>query len=229
MPSATAVRGPALNMLWEWVGLGMLFFLARQLIRDAREVRAVVAAMIALMAAISVYGIYQYAIELPAMQRQFAADPEGMLREAGLNYPPGTPLRDLFEKRLANREPLATFALTNSLAAALAPWLVVGLGIIAATWHDRRRWIAWVICLVPIAVCLLLTKSRSGYVAAAVGIIWLAYSAALAECGLPPLSARWPGSCGLALAVPKSGGSDRTPRLLLWPSRRSSDCLPPRC
>ena len=68
---------PALNMLWEWVGLGMVFFLARQLIHDAREVRAVVAAMIALMAAISVYGIYQCAIELPALQRQFAADPEG--------------------------------------------------------------------------------------------------------------------------------------------------------
>ena len=34
-----------------------------------------------------------------------------MLRETGLNYPPGTPLREHFEKRLANREPLATFAL----------------------------------------------------------------------------------------------------------------------
>ena len=68
------------------------------------------------------------------------------MREAGLNYPPGTPLRDLFEKRLKNREPLATFALTNSLAAALAPWLVVGLGLVAATWHERRRWIAWTIC-----------------------------------------------------------------------------------
>ncbi len=50
---------PAWNMLWEWVGLGMVFFLARQLIHDAREARAVVAAMIALAAAISVYGIYQ--------------------------------------------------------------------------------------------------------------------------------------------------------------------------
>ena len=165
---------PALNMLWEWVGLGLVFFLARQLIDDAREARAVVAAMIALTAAISVYGLYQSTIELPAMQRQYEADTEAMLREAGLNYPPGTPIRDLFEKRLANREPTATFALTNSLAAALAPWLVVGLGIVIATWHDRRRAIAWSICLAPIAVCLLLTKSRSGYAAVAVGIIWLA-------------------------------------------------------
>ncbi len=165
---------PALNMLWEWIGLGIVFFLARQLIHDAREVRAVVAAMIALMAAISVYGIYQYAIELPTMQRQYNANPEAMMREAGLNYPSGAPLRDLLEKRLANREPLATFALTNSLAAALSPWLVVGLGIVVATRHDRRQWIFWLICIFPIALCLLLTKSRSGYAAVAVGVIWLA-------------------------------------------------------
>ena len=185
---------PALNMLWEWVGLGMVFFLARQLIHDAREARSVVAAMIALMAAISVYGLYQCAIEMPAEQRRFAADPEAMLREAGLNYPPGTPDRDLFEKRLANREPLATFALTNSLAAALSPWLVVGLGIAATTrkptmgtsGQERRQWIAWSICLVPIAVCLLLTKSRSGYVAAAVGIIWLAQRSRHTPCAVRP-------------------------------------------
>jgi len=91
-----------------------------------------------------------------------------------LNYPPGTPLRDLFERRLANREPLATFVLTNSLAAALAPWLVMGLGIAAATRRDRRQCIAWLICIVPIAACLLLTRSRSGHAAVAVGILWLA-------------------------------------------------------
>ena len=111
---------PAWNMLWEWVGLGMVFFLARQLICDAGEARAVVAAMVALAAAISVYGLYQHAIEMPAIQRQYEADKDGQLSEAGLNYPPGSPIRDRFEKRLANREPTATFALTNSLAAALA-------------------------------------------------------------------------------------------------------------
>ena len=167
---------PAWNMLWEWVGLGTLFFLARQLIQDALEARAVVAAMIALMAAISVYGIYQSAIELPATQRQYEAHKEAALREAGLNYPPGTPLRDVFENRLKNREPLGTFLLTNSLAAALAPWLVVGLGIVVASWQKRRQSIGGLLCLAPIAVCLLMTKSRSGYVAVAVGVIWLIQS-----------------------------------------------------
>ena len=37
----------------------MVFFLARHLIRDAHDARAVVAAMIALTAGICAYGIYQ--------------------------------------------------------------------------------------------------------------------------------------------------------------------------
>lgn len=164
---------PAWNMLWEWIALGMVFFLARHLIRNAHDARAVVAAMIALAAGISAYGIYQWAIELPALQRQFAADPEGMLHAIGVNYPPGTPLRGLLESRLKNPEPMATFAITNSLAAALAPWLVMGLGSAALTWRERRRTIAWLLCLAPIGICLLLTKSRSGYVAVVVGVVCL--------------------------------------------------------
>ena len=51
------------------------------------------------------------------------------MRDAGLWFPPGSPERKLFESRLDNREPMATFALTNSLAAFLAPWLVMLAGI----------------------------------------------------------------------------------------------------
>ncbi len=136
------------------------------------------------MAAISVYGIYQSAVELPATQRQYEAHKEAALREAGLNYPPGTPLRDVFENRLKNREPLGTFLLTNSLAASLAPWLVVGLGIVVASWQKRRQSIGGLLCLAPIAVCLLMTKSRSGYAAVAVGIIWLIQSSRHTPCAV---------------------------------------------
>ena len=161
-----------------------------------------------------------------------------------MNFPPGTPLRDLFEKRLANREPPATFALTNSLAAALAPWLVVGLGIVAATWRERRRWIAWLICIVPIAVCLLLTRSRSGYAAVAVGVIWLAFRhwqrsrhnvAGTKVAG----TLRVPSARSQRLLKHTAAGSaGRTAHrptlrvgarcLLLWPRPSSWDCLSPR-
>ncbi|MDI9446719.1 MAG: hypothetical protein QM844_21365, partial [Planctomycetota bacterium] len=47
---------PALNMLWEWVGLAAAFFLARQSFRTGLERRAVAAVMIAVAATVSVYG-----------------------------------------------------------------------------------------------------------------------------------------------------------------------------
>jgi hypothetical protein len=86
---------------------------------------------------------------------------------------------------------MATFALANSLAGFLAPWLVVALGV---TWSivDARRasrgmpeqggavWIARLAGLAAasgaILVCLVLTKSRSAWLALVVGSIALVFS-----------------------------------------------------
>ena len=97
------------------------------------------------------------------------------MRDAGLWFPPGSPERELFESRLANKEPMATFALTNSLAAFLTPWLVMLAGMGFGCGRNRKRLLGMVLCGLPIAVCLLLTKSRSGYIAAGVGLVlaWL--------------------------------------------------------
>ncbi len=112
---------PATNMLWEWIGMGMCFFLARQFIVTPRERRAVAAVMVALAVGISGYGLYQCCYELRQTQSQYEADPDQALRDVGLWYPPDSPERKAFEDRLANRLPMVTFALTNSLAAFLAP------------------------------------------------------------------------------------------------------------
>ena len=174
-PSGTAQPRPAINMLWEWVGMGLCFLLARQFIATAREARAVAAVMVGLAVALAGYGLYQYAYEMPNTRAQYQADPDRAMRDAGLWYPPGSPERGLFESRLANKEPMATFALTNSLAAFLAPWLVMLAGVGFGCGRNRKRLLAVVVCLIPIAVCLLLTKSRSGYIAAGVGLVlaWL--------------------------------------------------------
>ncbi len=127
---ANASPRPAINSLWEWIGLGTCFFLARQLIVSPREARAVVAVMACLAVAVSTYGLYQYAYELPHTRANYAADPERALHEAGMSFPPHSPERKLFEDRLANTEPMATFALTNSLAGFLAAWLVMSAGIV---------------------------------------------------------------------------------------------------
>ncbi|MGH7138198.1 MAG: O-antigen ligase family protein, partial [Pirellulales bacterium] len=107
-----------------------------------------------------------------------------MLLEAHLNAPPGSAARTLFEQRLASTEPAATFSLANSLAGFLTPWLLM---TIAIGWlgHDRaaasanwRRLAGAAISALPLAACLVLTKSRAGYLATLVGF------AALVLCSL---------------------------------------------
>ena len=166
---------PAVNMLWEWVGLGLCFFLARQLIVTSRERRAVAAVMVALAVAVSGYGLYHCCYVMPQNRAMYKANPEQAMRDAGLWFSPGSPGQKLFEDRLANTQPMGTFALTNSLAAFLTPWLIMLVGVIGSSLRNRKRLSAMAACLAPIVVCLLLTESRSGYAAVCVGIllVWL--------------------------------------------------------
>ncbi len=180
---------PALNALWEWIGLGLSFLLVRQLVLGRREARAVVAVMAGLAVAVAVYGLYQYFFSLPATRARYDRDPDGVLAEAGLDYPRGSRERELFDKRLRSVEPLGTFALTNSLAGFLAPWLIVVLGIAVAgagasgepglsrerLWISRKRhWLGVAGAAGTVGLCLLLTKSRTAYLATLVGVLLLA-------------------------------------------------------
>jgi O-antigen ligase len=172
--TARANPRPAINLLWEWTGLGLGYFCARQWIADGRQARAVLIAMLALALTLSVDGLYQWIYEFPQSRALYASDPDATLRAAGAWFAPGSPQRALFESRLQCNEPLATFALTNSLAGLLAAWLTVAVGI--GIWsRDRRRvWLPAVAIGLPIAACLVLTKSRTGLLAIAVGIVALA-------------------------------------------------------
>jgi hypothetical protein len=214
----------SINMLWAWVGQGVVFFLTRQLVRSAREARAIVAVMFALAVVLSVFGFYQVLVSLPADRAAYAADPESVMqRSLGQAFPAGSPERLRFEDRLQSTEPLATFALANSLAGFLASWLVVALGVgwnmldkhrspdalapeeinrfgpppivragfktvgdcpnfakssqqngtvplFETSFETSTRTIAFAVGIVTVAGCLLLTKSRSAYLAVAVGL-----------------------------------------------------------
>lgn len=179
--------------------------------------------MVALAVALAGLGLYQYFYDLPKTRAAYRANPDAELLRAGLWYPPNSPGRMAFENRLESVEPFVTFALTNSLAGYLAPWLVIavalgirGFGAAALqaasvgvpaltgdlTRQDKampprvgdptgrkisqsgvalqlRRWrlaSVAVICTVLFATCLvgaclILTKSRSGCIAAALGIL----------------------------------------------------------
>ena len=158
---------------------GRQLFFARQLIRTAAETVQMVVAMVALAVGLSALGYYQYFVEMPADRAAYASDPDTALRRAGEWYSPDSVDRKRFEDRLASTEPLATFALTNSLAGFLVPWLIVTVGLAAGAVGKqepgRRLWHAWHAAVLAVVIlgCLLLTKSRSGYVAAAVGAVGL--------------------------------------------------------
>ncbi len=198
---ATASPRPAVNVFWQWLGFGVVFFLVRQLVAGRRELRAVLAAMIALATALSCYGLYQYTYEMPQSRQAYFADPDAALREAGMWFPPGSPERERFEKRLVGTEPMATFALANSLAGLLVPWVIVAVGAAASlVWgraeparHEADRDLpgsrsptasAWrgrvgsgfVATTGIMAVCLLLTKSRAGYLAVLFGMAGLGWA-----------------------------------------------------
>jgi hypothetical protein len=172
----------ALNAAWEWVGLGLVYFLTRQLVATRLETRGLLAIMIGLTAALAVLGLYQVTVTLPAERAAYAANPDEVLKSMGQWFAPGSPERMRFEARLAGNEPLATFALTNSLAGVLATWLIVALGVGWNYWCGRTtavngvaavRYGLYLVALLLIAVCLALTNSRSAFVALAVGVLLL--------------------------------------------------------
>lgn len=205
---------PAVNMLWEWVGFAASFLLTRQLLVGRRECRAMMAVMCGLAVGLAAFGLYQYVYDLPATRAEYAKNPDQYLAEAGLWLPPGSPERLSFENRLASVEPIGTFALTNSLAGLLAPWLVLFVGCIVlgraadrpaaasragdGASPDRRQrpeprgrfalyWIRtpafrpWLsragmaAGALVVAGCLVLTKSRSAYLAGMLGFALLGW------------------------------------------------------
>ncbi|HJT31692.1 MAG TPA: O-antigen ligase family protein, partial [Pirellulales bacterium] len=177
----TGAARAAINVCWEWVGLGLGFVLLRQLIADDRELRALAVVMIALAVVLSAYGLFQFYVSLPAVREQFDRDPEAVLRAAGVVAPPGSPARLLFRERLKSTEPMATFALANSLAGFLATWLIVLIGVACLERPDGqdpaavgRRWAIAAAAALPIAICLILTKSRSAYGACLLGMAGIA-------------------------------------------------------
>lgn len=163
----------AVNSLWLWIGYGVSFVLARQLIASRREARAVLVVMLALAAGVAAYGLDQYFYEIPKTRDRYLKDPDAELRAIGEFLPRGTPERTAFENRLFASEPPATFALTNSLAGFLVPWLAVSAGVAVCGWRSRQRWRITVgaSCFALLMTgCLLFTKSRSGYVATLAGL-----------------------------------------------------------
>lgn len=149
---------------------------------------------VALSCGASAYALYQYFVSMPQTRARYALFKEEMLRDVGITV--GTPEAMQFENRLFSTEPFGPFALTNSLAGTLAPIVVLSgivlvvvfmkdlLGLLvhgeesaSSSTFDRknstlrsRRMVTWFAILVLTSFVLLLTKSRTAWLAAIVGI-----------------------------------------------------------
>lgn len=194
----TGDKRAAVNLLWEWVSLGMLWFLVRMEVATWGDREGLVAALLATVTTLAAYGIWQHYVWYPEQVQSYKSpreeldklkgDPEPQSQYVAaeiqqlqqkliaLGVPPECldgPGRKAFESRLLDsREPFATFALTNSLAGLLLPHLIVALGLVAAVWRFGNRWTWLVLGMLAcgvVAYCLLLTKSRTAYVGLCVG------------------------------------------------------------
>ena len=167
---------PAMNMLWDWVAMGLAFLLARQILGTQRDARAVVVVMLGLACGMSAVAVHQFFVTMPADAAVYDDAKHStatLYEQTGQWLPPGSNTRIQFEARLDSRLPAATFALSNSLAGFLVPWLVVLAGV---TFDLRRRTV--VVVSLAIAAMIVggiwLTGSRSAGVAAIVGLLLVA-------------------------------------------------------
>ncbi len=176
-------RRPAINLAWEWVGLGLVYLLLRNLPRTRDESSAVAGVMVATACAVSAYGLYQFIVELPIIRAAYLRNPHEILQKLGIE--PGGRGEELFRNRLVySTELFSTFGLANSLAGYIVGPLVVAVAMafqaLARRDKSESRWPALAMgapVILVLSICLLLTKSRSawlGFVFATITLGWRA-------------------------------------------------------
>lgn len=184
------------NLCWEWTAIGTTVFALRQAVREPIERQDLLRLLIAIGIAFAGIGLWQHYVsyrttiaDYERLRQQYdtlvsKAQSRGLSRLEQnefqqlsfqiqqLQIPLEGPAREVFERRLAdNRQPVGRWALTNSLGGVLAVTLILILPGIKAT--SRARWGSLLI-LLPVAVCLWKTQSRTAWVGALAGIFFYA-------------------------------------------------------
>lgn len=167
----------ATNEAWLWVSAAAIFSASRLLTTRLGTRRSLLALFVVCSVGLSVHGLHQYFVTLPANRLLYQQDPDAVLALAGINAPPGSSERMVFANRLMDGGPTATFALANSLAAMLLFGVVLAVGVLRFRFHVLGR--AGVAIWISVALlgvgCLLATRSRSATLAMvmSVGLLWV--------------------------------------------------------
>ncbi len=168
-----------INAAWQWVNFGLLYLLARQFVGTGVERRALCLVMIGLATGLSAMAANQVFVTMPRLVARYHEDPESVLREAGLEAAVDSPERRLFQDRLESIQPTATFALTNSLAGFVTPWLILAVGVAGQLWQvepkRKKQAMLAILCCLLVGFCILLTRSRTATLAAVLGLVTLGW------------------------------------------------------
>jgi hypothetical protein len=225
----TGEKRSAMNMTWEWLSLGLVWLMARHVVLSMPSRRSIQLAIVVSGTVLAGYGLYQHYVSQPKMVAEYgplfdrlrtATGSEATAIRQRLHrdgVPTEGPALILFEKRLRDsREPLAFFALANTLGGCLAVCLLLALGEIVL---GRQQGVCWK-SLLPlfasvglIGWCLLLTKSRTAFLGTMVGIGVLVVSQIRLSANVRRLL--WPAAVACsalffsAIALIAAGGLDK--------------------
>ncbi len=157
----------ATNEAWIWLAGAAAITGARRVLSKKATRQTLLLLMTVCGTGLAVHGFHQNYFSLPAQRAEYREDPERILALIGIDAPPGSAERMVFENRLYDGGPTGTFALANSLAAILLTSAIIALGMLrfhyaAMDWPTRVAWgIAFLLC----AGCLIATRSRTAVVA----------------------------------------------------------------
>ncbi len=169
----------ATNEAWLWVTAACLFTSTRILLTSLSVRQCMLGLLVVCGCGLSVHGMHQYFVSLPQNRAEYLRDPEAVLRDAMLDAPPGSAERMVFENRLMDGGPTATFALANSLAAVLLVSVIFAGGILAFCWgklHPFQR-VGWAMIVLLCAGCLMAARSRSATLAMLIASVLLLIAA----------------------------------------------------
>jgi hypothetical protein len=182
----------AVNGFWQWTSLVIFAAAVSKLARRPRFQERCWKLTLCAILGILVYGYFDYAVLQPMLRAQLQQNPEAMFEQQGII--PGSAAEILLRNRVESTEMHSVFALANSLAGFLVIAWTLWLGSFLLHWlpsdprmaaeaeqhggaidSNRIRWlmIAEIAVLSLLAMALLLTKSRTAWIAASLATVGL--------------------------------------------------------